>query len=349
VGGPAASIGKVLAVIYAVMVMGGSFGGGNMFQSNQTVEALTATFGWTTTNAAGATIPDPTAAWAIGLVMALFVGAVIFGGIKRIGAATSRIVPVMVAIYVGASLFVIIMNAAKLPAAVSLMFSMAFTKNAFFGGLLGVLVQGVQRAAFSNEAGLGSAAIAHAAAKTDEPVREGMVAMLGPFIDTIVVCFMTAMVVIVTGQWNADEVVNAKNLQGAAVTAGAFESAISWFPEVLSVSIALFAYSTQVSWCYYGERGWIYLLDHFNGMGLKTLPIFRLIFVAFVVVGATNKLGDVLAFSDIMILSMAFPNIIGCTMLAPKLRERLRDYWDRYKSGQLKTYDELLAAKAEKT
>lgn len=347
IGGPAAGLGKVLAVIYAVMVMGGSFGGGNMFQSNQTVEALTATFGMTVTDASGATVPDPTAAWGIGIVMALFVGAVIFGGIKRIGAATSRIVPIMVAIYVGASLFVIVMNAAKLPAAIGLMFSMAFTKNAFFGGLLGVLVQGVQRAAFSNEAGLGSAAIAHAAAKTDEPVREGMVAMLGPFIDTIVVCFMTAMVVIVTGQWNADAVVNAQNLQGAAVTAGAFESAISWFPEVLSVSIALFAYSTQVSWCYYGERGWIYLLDHFNGMGLKTVPIFRLIFVAFVVIGATNKLGDVLAFSDIMILSMAFPNLVGCALLAPKLRERLRDYWDRYQSGEMKTYDQLLAAKAD--
>ncbi|MEM6788440.1 MAG: alanine/glycine:cation symporter family protein [Myxococcota bacterium] len=338
-GGPAAKFGKALALIYAVMVMGGAFGGGNMFQANQTVEALTTSFGMTVQDAAGNTVPDPTAAWAIGIVMAIFVGAVIFGGIKRIGAATSRIVPFMVALYVGASMFVIVVNAAKLPAAIALMFEMAFTENAFYGGLLGVLVQGVQRAAFSNEAGLGSASIAHAAAKTDEPVREGMVAMLEPFIDTIVVCFMTAMVVIVTGQWNAPDVVNAQNLQGASVTAGAFESVISWFPEVLSISIALFAYSTQVSWCYYGERGWIYLLDHFNGAGLRSVFVFRLIFVAFVVVGATNQLGDVLAFSDIMILSMAFPNIIGCTLLAPHLRERLEDYWARYQRGSFKTYD----------
>jgi AGCS family alanine or glycine:cation symporter len=327
--------------------MGGALGGGNMFQSNQTVEALTTTFGMTVTDATGATVPDPVAKWTIGIVMALFVGAVILGGIKRIGAATSRIVPVMVAIYVIASIFVIAVNIGKLPGAVATMFSMAFSENAFYGGLMGVLVVGVQRAAFSNEAGLGSAAIAHAAAKTDEPVREGLVAMLGPFIDTIVVCFMTAMVVIVTGQWNAPEGVNANSLQGSAVTAGAFASVISWFPYVLSVCIALFAYSTQVSWCYYGERGWIYLLDHFNGAGLKSVFVFRLIFVIAVVVGATNKLGDVLDFSDIMILSMAFPNIIGSIILAPRLLKKLQDYGGRYQRGEMKTYDERIADKAK--
>jgi AGCS family alanine or glycine:cation symporter len=322
------AFGKVLAVVYAFMIMGGALGGGNMFQANQTVEQLTNSFDL-----------GENAKWYIGVVMAILVGAVILGGIKRIGAATSKIVPAMCGLYIVASLLVILVNITKLPEAIGLMFSMAFNKNAFFGGLMGVLVIGVQRAAFSNEAGLGSAAVAHAAAKTNEPVREGMVAMLGPFIDTIMVCFMTAMVVIITGQWNAPEVINATGLQGASVTSGAFATVFSWFPWVLSVCIALFAYSTMIAWCYYGERGWIYLLDHFDGMGLKTVIVFRIVFVCAVVVGATQPLSDVLDFSDIMILSMAFPNIIGSVLLAPKILPLVNDYWDRFKSGNMQTFD----------
>ena len=336
-------LGKGLAIMYAVLIMGGALGGGNMFQANQTVEALTAAFGWTSRNAQGSMVPTPMAASIIGIVMALWVAAVILGGIKRIGAATAKIVPLMVGIYVVASLFIIITNITKLPAALALMFGMAFHKGAFYGGVIGVMVTGVQRAAFSNEAGMGSASVAHAAAKTDEPVREGMVAMLGPFIDTIVVCSMTALVVIITNMWNAPQFTDASNLKGAAVTAAAFATVISWFPYVLSICIALFAYSTMVSWCYYGERGWIYLLDHFNGAGLKSVIVFRLIFVAAVFVGATNKLGDVLTFSDIMILSMAFPNIIGSVILAPKLLPKLQDYWGRLQRGEMKMYDLLSA------
>ena len=329
-------LGKGLAIIYAIMIMGGALGGGNMFQANQTVEAITSTFGTT----------GDAPKWIIGIVMALLVAAVILGGIKRIGAATSKIVPTMCGLYIVASLAVIMWNITELPATIALMFSMAFTKNAFYGGMMGVLVIGVQRAAFSNEAGLGSAAVAHAAAKTDEPVREGMVAMLGPFIDTIIVCFMTAMVVIISGQWNAPEVVNAETLQGASVTAGAFATVFAWFPYVLSICIALFAYSTMVSWCYYGERGWIYLLDHFNGAGLKSVIVFRVIFVLAVVVGAVNELGDVLDFSDIMILSMAFPNIIGSVILAPRVAEKVQEYWARYTSGKMPTYEDMKKAKA---
>jgi AGCS family alanine or glycine:cation symporter len=338
-GGPWAPLGKVLGVMWAVMVMGAALGGGNMFQSNQTVEALTTTFDL-----------GPDADWVIGFGMASFVAAIILGGIKRIGAATSKIVPTMVGIYVLASLVVIVLNISELPAAVALMFRMAFSENAFFGGLLGVIVTGVQRAAFSNEAGIGSAAVAHAAAKTDEPVREGMVAMVGPFIDTILVCSMTALVVIITGKWADPALVGGEHLKGAAITAAAFGTVMPWFPHVLSVSIALFAYSTMISWCYYGERGWIYLLDHFNGAGLKSVFVFRIIFVAAVVVGAVNKLEDVLVFSDVMILSMAFPNIIGSIILAPKVLPLVRDYWRRYTSGEMKTYAELKAgspAKAE--
>ena len=346
-GGPWGTIGKFLAVTYAFMIMGGAFGGGNMFQANQTMEALTYTFGWQVTGADGTMIPSPTASWTIGIVMAVLVAAVILGGIKRIGAATSKIVPAMCGIYVLASLFVILTNLGQLPSALSQMFQMAFTENAVFGGMMGVLVTGVTRAAFSNEAGLGSASIAHAAAKTDEPVREGMVAMMGPFIDTIVVCLMTSMVVIITGAWSDPTLTQVAGINpGVKLTAFAFESVISWFPYILAVCIALFAYSTMISWCYYGERGWIYLLDHFGDkLGQKSVIGFRIIFVFFVVFGAVNKLGDVLDFSDIMILSMAFPNIIGSVILAPKLLPKVKDYWERYSSGQMKTYDELLAEK----
>ena len=326
-GGAFAVLGKVLGVVYAFMVMGGALGGGNMFQANQTTEALVTSF----PALAGMEL-------GIGIVMAVLVGLVILGGIKRIGAATSRIVPAMVTLYVLAAVVVILANISEVPAALGLIISKAFGGNAFFGGMAGVLVTGVQRAAFSNEAGLGSAAIAHAAAKTDEPVREGMVAMMGPFIDTIVVCLMTGLVVVITGTWNNPEVVNADNLQGVAVTAAAFSTVLSFFPTILTICVALFAYSTMISWCYYGERGWIYLLDHFNGAGLKTVTVFRVIFVLFVVVGAVNKLGDVLDFSDIMILSMAFPNIVGSVILAPKVLDKLNDYWGRYTSGEMKEF-----------
>jgi AGCS family alanine or glycine:cation symporter len=323
-----AGFGKVLGVMYAIMIMGGSLGGGNMFQANQTVESIVTTFGL-----------SEGSKWGIGIVMAVMVAAVILGGIKRIGAATSKIVPAMCGIYVLAAIVVLLANISRVPEAFGLMIGMAFSKNAFFGGMMGVLVTGVQRAAFSNEAGMGSAAVAHAAAKTDEPVREGMVAMLGPFIDTIVVCNMTGIVVVVTGAWN-DPAIIAQGSQGVSVTAAAFGSVLSWFPYVLTVCIVLFAYSTMISWCYYGERGWIYLMDHFGGAGLRSVVVFRVIFVLFVIVGAVNKLGDVLDFSDIMILSMAFPNILGSVFLAPRVREKLDDYWGRLQSGQMKTYAE---------
>lgn len=322
VGGRWARVGKVLAVLYALMIMGGAIGGGNMFQVNQTAEAFRSTFG----------LPDGANA-IVGVVMAVLVGVVIIGGIKRIGAATSKIVPAMCGIYVLASMFIILTHITMVPETLSLIVTMAFSNNAFYGGFVGVLVWGIKRASFSNEAGLGSAAIAHAAAKTNEPVREGIVGMVGPFIDTIVVCLMTAMVVIITGAWNDPTI---PQEAGVTLTTSAFRSVISWFPYVLTISIGLFAYSTMISWCYYGERGWIYLLDHFGGLGLKTVVIFRIIFVSFIVVGARNELGDVLLFSDLLILSMAFPNIVGSIVLAPKVLEKVKDYWDRYQSGEMR-------------
>lgn len=314
-GGLRAKFGKALAVLYAFMIMGGSFGGGNMFQANQSFEAFSGAFGI-----------GEEYAWAFGLVLAALVGSVILGGIKRIGAATSRIVPAMVAIYVAASVVVLVTNARQIPAALGLIVEMAFTDNAAYGGLMGVLVWGVKRASFSNEAGIGSSAIAHAAARTKEPVREGLVAMMEPFIDTIIVCVMTALVVIVSGAWSDP---NIPQSAGVSLTAAAFETVLPWFPKLLAVCVLLFAYSTMISWCYYGERGWIYLLDHWNGRGLATVSLFRIVFVCFVFFGAVAKLGAVLEFSDLLILCMAFPNILGSVLLAPRVRRIVEDYFRR--------------------
>ncbi|MCB0334244.1 MAG: alanine:cation symporter family protein [Bdellovibrionales bacterium] len=317
-----AIIGKILSVMFAIMVMGGALGGGNMFQANQTVEAFTGTFDL-----------GSNAGHAIGIIMACAVAVVILGGIKRIGAATSKIVPAMCGLYVFACLIIILTNLGNIPSAIGLIFSMAFTANAAFGGTVGVIVRGITRAAFSNEAGLGSAAIAHAAAKTDEPIREGMVAMLGPLIDTIIICFMTSMVIIVTGTWANPELAAQGGNIGVTLTTESFRTVLPWFPTVLTICIGLFAYSTMISWCYYGERGWIYLLDHFGkGFGHKTLSLYRIVFVFFVYLGAVSKLQDVLDFSDAMILSIAFPNIIGSLFLVKEVRNRLDDYLNRFKN-----------------
>lgn len=321
-GGPTFRLlGKTLGVIYAVMVMGGSFGGGNMFQSNQSFAAVSGAFG----------LPEGSQ-YAFGVILAVLVALVIIGGIGRIGAATSRIVPLMVLLYCGASAFILLTHAAELPGALRLMATSAFSDNALWGGAVGVAIMGVRRAAFSNEAGVGSASIAHAAAKTDEPVREGLVAMLGPVIDTIVVCTMTASVVIVTGAWNDPALAGA---QGVQLTNAAFGKSIPWFPYVLSICILLFAYSTMISWSYYGEKGWVYLLDHFGGRGQRSVIVYRLLFVFFVFVGAVTQLDQVLEFSDLMILAMALPNIVGGVVLAPRVLPHVRDYWHRYNNGSM--------------
>lgn len=317
-GGIFAPIGKGLAVLYAMMIMGGAMGAGNMFQANQSFEAVSTSFGVPTS-----------LSWLFGLFMATMVGLVILGGIRRIGAATSKIVPSMVGIYIAASIAVLVVNFREIPHAFALIFEHAFSDNAPYGGFMGVLVWGVQRASFSNEAGLGSSAIAHAAAKTDEPVREGLVAMLEPFIDTVIVCTMTALVVIVSGAWQDPDIPQSA---GVALTTSAFATVMPWFPKVLSVCVILFAYSTMISWCYYGERGWIYLLDHFD-LGLKTLPIFRVIFVCFVFIGSVTNLGQVLTFSDILVLCIAMPNILGSILLVPILRARVTDYFTRMKAA----------------
>ncbi len=327
-GSPIARLGKVLAVVYALMIIGGSFGGGNMFQANQSFGALQAAFGLS--DAMG----HP-----VGILLATMVAIVILGGIRRIASATSRIVPLMVLTYGAASLYVVLANLSNVPTALENVFTMAFTDNAVYGGMLGVVVKGFQRASFSNEAGVGSAAIAHAAARTDEPVREGLVAMLEPVIDTMIVCSMTAMVVIATGVWNDPVLAQASgDLRGVELTAAAFATALPWFPAVLTGCVLLFAYSTMISWAYYGERGWIYLVDHLgSGWGHRSLVLYRLAFVLFVYVGTVTKAENVLTFSDLMILCMALPNILGGLILAPSVKRHIDDYLNRHRAGTMAT------------
>jgi len=311
------AFGKVLGVLYAIFIIGGAFGGGNMFQANQSYELVGSLTG----------IPS----WIYGIILMGLVAAVIMGGIERIGKTTEKIVPTMVILYVAASLFILVMNIDKLPGVINSIFSQALNPEATYGGFMGVIVIGIKRAVFSNEGGVGSAAIAHSAAKTDEPVREGIVAMIGPFIDTIVICFMTASVILITADQNP--LINAEGIKGAELTSAAFGSAISWFPYILAVVVFLFSYSTMISWYYYGEKGWKYLSSTDS-----SLIIYKAIFLSCVFIGSISSLSNVIDFSDMMILSCAVPNIIGAFFLLPKLKIHLNDYWSRYQEGKFQTY-----------
>ncbi|MFD2727018.1 alanine/glycine:cation symporter family protein [Hyunsoonleella rubra] len=307
-------LGKVLAVLFAIFVIGGSFGGGNMFQVNQAFQLVENITGGSESFIHGK-------GWLFGLVMAVLVGIVIIGGIKSIAKVTDKIVPFMVAIYVAASLFVIFANFSMVGDAFAQIFNGAFSPEGIAGGFIGVLVQGFRRAAFSNEAGVGSASIAHSAVKTRYAASEGMVALLEPFIDTVVVCTMTALVLIITGNVTSANA-GLDNAQAILLTSGAFESAISWFPYVLTVAVILFAFSTMISWSYYGFQGWAFLF----GRSKKMEYAYKLLFCLFVVVGAAASLGAVIDFSDAMIFAMMVPNMIGLVLLAPKVKTELNKY-----------------------
>ena len=312
-------VAKAFGLIFALFCIGGSFGGGNMFQANQATSAVRGMLG----EAAGIN-------WVFGCVLAFLVGLVIIGGIKRIGQVTEKIIPLMCGIYVLAGLVILGIHIKQVPDAAVLIVRSCVSPEAAYGGFIGVLVQGIRRAVFSNEAGVGSAAIAHAAAKTDEPVREGLVAMLGPFIDTVVICTMTALVVIVSGAYNTPEAG-----QGVEMTRWAFSETLSWFPTILNISVFLFAYSTMISWSYYGEKAWQYIF----GTTKQAVIVYRIIFLGFIILGAVASLDNVIEFSDLMILSMAFPNIIGGVILAPRVKALLKDYWRRYKNNEFVVYD----------
>jgi len=309
-------LGKVLAVVFAVLCIGGSLGGGNMFQANQTVSILTNTF---------PTLKELD--MVLALVLAVSVGVVLIGGIKRIAKVAEKIVPLMAFIYLGAAMVVLIANIEHLGEAFGVMFREAFSGQAVGGGILGAIIAGVKRSAFSNEAGIGSAPIAHAAAKTKEPVREGCVALLEPFIDTVVICFVTGLVLVVTGVY-ADESVG----KGVLMTSAAFATVIDWFPMVLSLAIVLFAYSTMITWSYYGERAWEYLF------GSKRLGIYHVIFCTATFIGGIVSLGVVIDFSDLLLLSMAIPNLIGLYILSNDIDRDTNKYIKNLKSGKFKKH-----------
>jgi AGCS family alanine or glycine:cation symporter len=314
-------LGKVLAIIFAILCVGGSLGGGNMFQANQAFNQLAGIPGWEGFESYG---------FYFGLVMAALVGIVIIGGIKSIARVTDKIVPSMVAIYVISALTIIAFNYENLGNGFSTIFYGAFSPEAIYGGFIGVLILGFQRAAFSNEAGVGSAAIAHSAARTREPISEGVVALLEPFIDTVVVCTMTALVIIFTG-YAADP----EGLEGAALTSAAFSSSLGdWSLYVLSFAVVLFAFSTMISWSYYGLKAWTYVF----GENKPAAYTYKVIFLIFVVIGSSVGLGAVIDFSDLMILGMAFPNVLGLVIMSGEVRRDMVDYFKRIKSGAIKQF-----------
>ena len=320
-------LGKVLAVLFAVLCVGGSFAGGNSFQVNQSMAALAETVPFIADNG-----------WVYGLIMTVLVGVVIMGGLQRIAQVAERIVPAMCGIYVLAALWVIVSNASIVPDAFGKIWAGAFTPMAGFGGLVGVLIQGFKRAAFSNEAGVGSAAIAHSAARTPYAVREGIVALLEPFIDTVIVCTMTALVIVISGAYDptVNDGVFAPYLtdgNGAGLTSRAFGQHISWFPYVLSIAVVLFAFSTMISWSYYGERCFVWLF------GDKSSTFYKVMFLAFVFLGSVITAKEVLDFGDLMILGMAFPNVLGLVLLSGKVKTAFNDYWGKLESGEIRPFN----------
>jgi len=319
-------LGKFLAVFFAVICIGASLGGGNTFQVVQSLGAIQQDIPF---------LNDYN--WVYGLVMAGLVGVVIIGGIRSIGAVAGRIVPFMCGAYVLTALFILGKKFFLIDDAIVSIFQGAFTPDAAYGGFIGVLVIGIKRAVFSNEAGTGSAAIAHSAAKTDEPVSEGTVALLEPFIDTVIVCTMTALVIIITGAADTPEgatFVTKDN--GAALTSLAFTNGgYPWFKWILNVAVVLFCYSTLISWSYYGERCCTHLF------GERSSIVFKLVFIGFVFLGSIVSKSNVLVFSDLLILAMALPNILGLILLSGKVRRELDIYWAKYKSGELEPADPL--------
>lgn len=312
------SLGKVFAIVFSIFIILGSIGGGNMFQANQSYKALAAGIPFLADNAL-----------LFGCLLAVLVGIIIIGGIKRIGEVTEKLVPAMCGIYFLVSLWIILSHYDKVPHVVSDIFSNAFSFQAGLGGFVGVAIQGIRRGVFSNEAGLGSASFAHSAAKTDEPVREGIVALLEPFIDTVVICTMTALVVLITGVYD-DPTAG----QGVEMTRVAFAKEVPWFPAVLSLAVFLFALSTMITWSYYGEKAWAYLFGHSKKVGL----IYKVIFLICIVLGCVVSLGNVIDFTDLVFLSLAIPNILGGIFLSGIVKKHFNTYTKKLKAKEFAKY-----------
>jgi len=313
-------VGKVFAVFFAIMCVGGSFGGGNAFQSNQATQQIVNMIGLE--GGASKTI--------IGLIIAIITGIVIIGGIKRIASVTEKLVPLMAIIYIIASLIIIFAHLTEIPAAIGLIFNGAFSPDAAVGGIVGVIIQGFRRAAFSNEAGAGSAAIAHSAVKTKYPASEGIVALLEPFIDTVIICSLTAIVIVLYnmdgffayGGQGGNVIIAGKTVNGVDLTSMAYDDVLPGFRYILTVAIVMFAFSTLISWSYYGLQSWKYLFGRSTAADLT----FKILFLIFVVIGSAASLGSVIDFSDAMIFAMVFPNMIGLFFLFPKVKEELNRY-----------------------
>ena len=314
-----ATFGRVLSVLFAVMCIGASFGGGNMFQANQSFALIKSEI---------PILADGGGQIGFGVILVVLVAMVIIGGIRRIGEVAAVLVPGMCLLYMICGVLILLTHASAVPEAFGLIVGKAFSLEAGLGGLVGTLVQGFRRAAFSNEAGVGSAAIAHSAARTDEPIREGLVALLEPFIDTIIVCTTTALVIVVTGAWNDPEAGS-----GITMTATAFATVFPWFPKVLTLIAVLFAFSTMISWSYYGERSWKYLF------GAQSILIYQILFLAFTFAGVVFQNADVvLTFGDLMILGMAFPNIAGVFLMSGVIKADLDSYFRRLAAGEFPIY-----------
>ena len=312
-------LGKILAIIFAIMCIGGSFGGGNMFQVNQAFQLFEYVTGAEDSFIHGK-------GWLFGLIMAIFVGIVIIGGIQKIAKVTDKIVPAMVVLYVLAVITILVINYTRIPDAFIAIYNGAFAPEGIVGGFIGVLIQGFKRAAFSNEAGIGSASIAHAAVKTKYAASEGLVALLEPLIDTVVICTMTALALIITGQVEVGLPIS--DAQGVVLTSNALKSGISWFPYLLSFAVVLFAFSSMIAWSYYGYQAWSFLF----GRGKKTAYLYKTIFCIFVVIGSAATLGSVTDFSDAMIFAMLVPNMIGLFLLLPKVKQELVKYKNAIKT-----------------
>ncbi len=325
--------GKFLAVLFSIFCVLGALGGGNMFQANQAHEQLAGVFG---------EYPG----WITGVVFAVIVFAVIVGGLKSIAQVTEKVVPFMGILYVGTALIILLLNYQHIGPAFGQIIDGAFTGAGVAGGVVGALIQGFKRAAFSNEAGVGSAAIAHSAVRTKEPITEGFVSLLEPFIDTVVICTMTALVIIITGQLTIDpatgdyilneagRIVTLDGSSGVGLTSAAFASTFSWFPYVLVVAVLLFAFSTMLSWSYYGLKAWTYMF----GEGRNQELSFKIMFCVFIVIGASANLGPVIDFSDAAIFAMAVVNITALYCLMPIVKRELNSYLSRLKSGEIKRF-----------
>lgn len=315
------SFGWVLAVIFAVCTMLGAIGAGSMFQANQAYSQFLNITG-------GAAGPLAGKGWMFGVGIATLAGIVVIGGITRIGAVTAKLVPAMAVLYIAGCLVVIGANVDQVPSAIMKILSGAFSAEGVAGGVVGALIVGFRRAAFSNEAGLGSAAIAHSAVRTREPVTEGFVALWEPFLDTVVICTMTALVIVITGVYE-----NGDGANGVQLASNAFASVVSWFPYVLTVAVFLFAFSTMITWAYYGAKAASFLANESK----VVLYGFKIFYLAMAVVGCTMNLNSIVDIGDALLFIMAIPNLIGVYLLAPVVKRELASYLARLKSGEIRS------------